>query len=83
MSIILTQSTITCPACGFAKNETMPSDACRIIYRCEGCGARLQPATGDCCVYCTYGSVPCPPIQVDRHRGTIPRPPVSGARTET
>jgi hypothetical protein len=23
----------------------------------------LRPEAGDCCVYCTYGSVKCPPIQ--------------------
>ncbi|MFZ0027756.1 MAG: GDCCVxC domain-containing (seleno)protein, partial [Pseudolabrys sp.] len=21
------------------------------------------PKDGDCCVFCSYGSVPCPPIQ--------------------
>jgi hypothetical protein len=79
MSIILTKSMITCPACGFAKNETMPSDACWIIYRCEGCGARLQPAAGDCCVYCTYGSMPCPPIQAERPERTVPPVPAVAA----
>jgi hypothetical protein len=23
----------------------------------------LKPKQGDCCVFCSYGSVPCPPIQ--------------------
>ncbi|MDG2339706.1 MAG: GDCCVxC domain-containing (seleno)protein [Paracoccaceae bacterium] len=23
----------------------------------------LQPLKGDCCVYCSFGTVPCPPIQ--------------------
>jgi hypothetical protein len=23
----------------------------------------LKPEPGDCCVFCSYGSVPCPPIQ--------------------
>ena len=39
------QSTITCPECGFAREETMPTDAC---------------------VFCSYGSVPCPPIQAGK-----------------
>ena len=26
MTVIVTESTITCPACGFAKTETMPVD---------------------------------------------------------
>lgn len=60
------ESTITCPACGFAKSETMPTNACRFFYACEGCGAMLKPRQGDCCVFCSYGSVPCPPVQADR-----------------
>ncbi|HEX6268144.1 MAG TPA: GDCCVxC domain-containing (seleno)protein [Burkholderiales bacterium] len=24
---------------------------------------RLAPRAGDCCVFCSYGDVPCPPIQ--------------------
>ncbi len=56
-------STITCPACGHAETETMPTDACQWYYDCKGCGALLKPKQGDCCVYCSYGTVPCPPIQ--------------------
>ena len=41
----------------------MPTDACKIFYDCEGCGTRLKPLAGDCCVFCSYASVPCPPIQ--------------------
>jgi hypothetical protein len=60
------QSTITCPACGFARNETMPTDACVFFYTCTNCGTRLRPKEGDCCVFCSYGSVKCPPIQLGR-----------------
>jgi hypothetical protein len=56
-------STITCPACGHQSIETMPTDACQFFYVCGGCGARLKPKAGDCCVFCSYGSVPCPPVQ--------------------
>jgi hypothetical protein len=63
MTTITAISTITCPACGFAAVETMPTDACQILYVCGSCGHRLKPKAGDCCVFCTYGSVPCPPIQ--------------------
>ncbi|MGA8900403.1 GDCCVxC domain-containing (seleno)protein [Bradyrhizobium sp.] len=60
------QSIITCPNCGAAKTETMPDDACQVLYECTSCGARLRPKAGDCCVFCSYGSVPCPPIQAER-----------------
>jgi hypothetical protein len=60
---MITQSTITCPACGTAKTETMPENACQYFYECTGCGTLLRPKPGDCCVFCSYGSVPCPPVQ--------------------
>jgi hypothetical protein len=41
----------------------MPTDACQYFYECTGCGTLLRPKKGDCCVFCSYGSVPCPPIQ--------------------
>jgi len=57
------QSTITCPACGYSKVETMPTDACQYFYECENCGKLLKPKEGDCCVFCSYGSIKCPPMQ--------------------
>jgi len=51
------QSTITCPNCGFSKIETMPVDACQFFYECSNCKQLLKPKTGDCCVFCSYGSV--------------------------
>ncbi|PWB94198.1 GDCCVxC domain-containing (seleno)protein [Methylosinus sporium] len=56
-------STITCPICGGQATETMPTDACQFLYACKGCGAVLKPKAGDCCVFCSYGDAPCPPIQ--------------------
>lgn len=59
-------STITCPVCGHRKTETMPTDACQYFFDCEGCQTVLKPKPGDCCVFCSYGDVPCPPIQAAR-----------------
>ncbi|HEV8356680.1 MAG TPA: GDCCVxC domain-containing (seleno)protein [Gemmatimonadales bacterium] len=56
-------ATITCPYCGFAKSEVMPTDACVHFYECGGCGRLLRPKPGDCCVFCSYGSEKCPPRQ--------------------
>ena len=44
----------------------MPTDACVHFYQCKGCGALLKPKDGDCCVFCSYGDAPCPPIQAGR-----------------
>jgi len=63
---IILESVITCPECGHKETETMSTDACQWFYECKGCGVLLKPKKGDCCVYCSYGTVPCPPIQ----RGT-------------
>jgi hypothetical protein len=65
-------STIICPTCRHRKTETMPTNACQFFYDCEGCGALLKPETGDCCVFCSYGTVPCPPIQDQRRGGCCP-----------
>jgi len=63
MAGIIRNSVITCPHCGFAQREEMPVDACLFFYDCKNCGARLRPKDGDCCVFCSFGSVPCPPKQ--------------------
>lgn len=60
---IITLSVITCPECGHAKAEEMPTDACQYFYDCTRCKAMLKPQPGDCCVYCSYGTVKCPPMQ--------------------
>lgn len=57
------RSTLTCPQCGHVAVETMPTNACQYFYDCRGCGGVLRPTAGDCCVFCSYGDVACPPIQ--------------------
>ena len=57
------KSTITCPQCGGSSTETMPTDACQFFYDCNHCQALLRPLAGDCCVFCSFANVACPPIQ--------------------
>jgi len=59
----LLQSMLTCPACGHAEMLTMPTDTCLWFHPCSACKTLLKPKTGDCCVFCSYGSVPCPSKQ--------------------
>lgn len=66
---MIVKSVITCPSCATAKEETMATDACQFFYECTGCGVLLRPKAGDCCVFCSYGDVPCPPIQEARKTG--------------
>lgn len=63
-------STLTCPKCDHRATETMPTDACQFFYDCLGCKTVLRPKAGDCCVFCSYGDVPCPPIQEARESGS-------------
>jgi uncharacterized Zn finger protein len=56
-------TTITCPTCGYLAEEVMPRDACVYFWQCPGCGAVARPKPGDCCVFCSYGTTPCPPKQ--------------------
>ena len=62
MAFVL-ESTITCPECGIEKEEIMPTDACLFFYECTSCKALLRPESGDCCVFCSYGTEKCPPKQ--------------------
>ncbi|MEP7377760.1 MAG: GDCCVxC domain-containing (seleno)protein [Chitinophagaceae bacterium] len=65
---IIFQSVITCPKCGHQKAEDMPEDACLYFYECTNCKAVLKPRQGDCCVFCSYGSAKCPPVQLTRRQ---------------
>ena len=62
---VIPDSTITCPICAVSRKETMPTDACLWFYECTGCKTMLKPKAGDCCVFCSYGTVKCPPIQLE------------------
>ena len=62
-SDVVLESTLTCPNCGASKQEQMPTDACLWFYECSACKTLLKPKKGDCCVFCSYGTVKCPPIQ--------------------
>ncbi|MDP2338442.1 MAG: GDCCVxC domain-containing (seleno)protein [Bacteroidota bacterium] len=61
--ITIRESTITCPNCGHQKTEEMPTDACQFFYECENCKTVLHPNPGDCCAFCSYGTVKCPSKQ--------------------
>jgi hypothetical protein len=64
--VLKLDATITCPGCGFRSTEKMPTDACQYVYDCKHCGLQLKPLQGHCCVFCSYGDVPCPPVQQER-----------------
>jgi hypothetical protein len=60
---IIMQTTIQCPSCNHRMDILMPFASVQLIYECEKCYALIRPKKGDCCVFCSYGSVPCPSTQ--------------------
>ncbi|WP_323135095.1 GDCCVxC domain-containing (seleno)protein [Methylophaga sp. OBS4] len=69
MKDIILYSELTCPECGQQQTCLMPSDACQWFYECVHCHCVLKPKHGDCCVFCSYGSAPCPPVQMNINEG--------------
>ena len=63
MTAPVLRSQLRCPSCGHVETLPMPTDACLFFHECGGCHALLRPKAGDCCVFCSYGSAPCPPKQ--------------------
>ncbi len=63
MAEVIRESVLTCPFCGEKRKETMPTDACWFFYKCSHCERVFKPKRGDCCVFCSYGTVKCPPVQ--------------------
>ncbi|HAV75469.1 MULTISPECIES: GDCCVxC domain-containing (seleno)protein [Limnobacter] len=63
MTEVVRESILTCPSCSKSTLCVMPTDACLFFFKCEHCNILLKPKPGDCCVFCSYGSVKCPPIQ--------------------
>ncbi len=65
MNEIVIKSELICPECNYKEELIMPTDACLWFHECSACKILLKPKQGDCCVFCSYGSVPCPPIQLE------------------
>lgn len=64
MPVIIYKSKIKCPECGYVKEENMNENSCLFFYECVSCRKIIKPLIGDCCVFCSYGNVKCPPVQI-------------------
>ncbi len=67
MKKIVIKSTVKCPYCGFEQAEEMPLYSCVHFYECKACKEILKPKEGECCVFCSYGDVKCPPKQIEEN----------------
>ena len=63
---VVTHSVLRCQNCGAPTAAEVPTDACVFFFECEFCHALLRPKPGDCCVFCSYGTVKCPPVQLQQ-----------------
>jgi Bacteriophage tail assembly protein len=61
------QSILRCPHCGHSERLSMPTEACVFFHECAACHAIIRPKPGDCCVFCSFGSEVCPPMQGEVH----------------
>ena len=62
---VKTTATLTYPKCHRLQTAKMPTDACQHFYKCQSCGETLAPKKGDCCVFCSYADIKCPPKQME------------------
>ncbi|WIF74313.1 GDCCVxC domain-containing (seleno)protein [Proteus vulgaris] len=47
----------------YEKIETILKDACQWFYKCTHCHTLLKSLEGGCCVFYSYRTVSCLPIQ--------------------
>uniref|UniRef100_UPI00404742C2 GDCCVxC domain-containing (seleno)protein n=1 Tax=Polynucleobacter sp. TaxID=2029855 RepID=UPI00404742C2 len=52
-------STITCPHCLGLDILEIPKGESHHLYRCPACSVILKPKSGDCCIFCSFGSIEC------------------------
>ncbi len=67
---LILQTELTCPHCGGQSEHRMATDCCQFFLRCPSCEQMIRPKERDCCVFCSYGTVPCPPEQLAAHGGS-------------
>lgn len=64
---MITEATVTCPACGARSAETMPPGYSQTEFMCAKCGVKSSAAGKECCIFCKYSDQFCPPKQNLRH----------------
>jgi hypothetical protein len=66
---VILKTIIKCPVCKFQKEEMMKIGTHVAFYTCQECEARIKPRQNECCVFCSYGTVPCPAAQAGKSSG--------------
>jgi hypothetical protein len=62
MDLVLVCS-LTCPSCAATFSTDMPETETVDELACPSCGTVVVPDPGECCVFCSHGTMPCPIAQ--------------------
>ncbi|MGB0846810.1 MAG: GDCCVxC domain-containing (seleno)protein [Thiolinea sp.] len=63
MPTIILECTLTCPSCQTKESLTMVQGRSESFFTCTHCSTTHLTKLGECCIYCSYGTVSCPTIQ--------------------
>ena len=66
-SVIL-ETVMTCPSCHAKEKQTMWPHFIESVFVCNKCNKPHLQIPDRCCIYCSYGSIECPPIQEVAYR---------------
>jgi len=66
MGCLNLRSIVQCPHCHFKVTERMSTTQQVREWECPACHKRVQASPGACCIFCEYGTVPCPAVQQGR-----------------
>jgi hypothetical protein len=64
-------SKVRCLNCGRREKVRMPLYASQIYYQCNFCKTIHKTLEGVCCIFCSYGSVPCTKMQLLSKRTSL------------
>ncbi len=53
-------SEVRCSTCEYTETIRMPKYATKTSFECTRCKCVMTPRHHSCCIFCSYGSVPCP-----------------------
>ncbi|WP_304608924.1 MULTISPECIES: GDCCVxC domain-containing (seleno)protein [unclassified Polynucleobacter] len=60
ITLVTSQHTIiTCPNCYGQETLEISQGYSQHLYRCPSCSIILKPRSGDCCIFCSFGSQDC------------------------
>ncbi len=62
MTAVVLRSTLPAPSVGTGRRRSLPSTRARGSPSARAAHGAASPG-GDCCVYCSYGTSKCPPMQ--------------------